>query len=150
MGVRQAALQSFANQQVESWTELTDNSITTGNSWSDPKPRKFGGLTETEGRSLRGLRRRRRTAFLQVLCRFLFGQSLLAGVCRHDSHCYGYPVRSRTAGHLLSRHPLTEDGHLLPGHGGAHPYPRYSYQPPHPFLSSVRCSTSMNIYPPFR
>lgn len=34
---------------MESRTELTDNSITTGNSWSDPKPRKFGGLTETEG-----------------------------------------------------------------------------------------------------
>lgn len=58
------------------------------------------------------------------------------GVCRHDSHCYGYAARSPTASHLLSLLPLTEDGHLLSGHRGAHPYPRYSYQPPHPFLSS--------------
>lgn len=76
---------TFANQQVESRTELTDNSITTGNSWSDPKPRKFGGLTEAKGDSATENNTSPSVMEISVwpVIRLQTGD-----VCKHDSHYY--------------------------------------------------------------
>lgn len=83
--VREAALGTFTNQQVESRTELTDNSITTGNFWSDPKPRKFGGLTEAKGDS--AMENNTSPSVMQISVWPVI-RLQTEGVCKHDSHYY--------------------------------------------------------------
>lgn len=117
--------------------ELTDNSITTGNSWSDPKPRKFGGLTEA-GETVSRLRGRRRTALLQVLCRFLFGQSLLGCLQARQpllrlpgTDLQPHPTPSRVTGPISDHLSLNARwSSTVTGHGSFSPYLRYSYQLP--------------------
>lgn len=89
--VRQAALRTFTNQQVESRTKLTDNSITTGNSWSDPKLRKFGGLIEAIGDSATEKEVAHTSPSVMQISVWPVIRLEPRHVCMHDSHYEGCP-----------------------------------------------------------